>query len=55
LTIIISPVGRGRWRRVTLSIPQPADLFPAVRDGIVHVGMRWLIADRWWRVVEVQP
>lgn len=55
MTVVIVPRGRGNWKRVTLQVPAPADLFPAVRDGLVKVGAEWFIADRWWRVVEVTP
>jgi len=54
VTIVLVPAGRGNWRKVTLGIPMPADLFPSVRDGMVCAGDRWFIADRWWRVLEVR-
>jgi hypothetical protein len=54
MTLVLVPAGRGRWRRVTLGIPVPADLFPSLRDRQVRVGDRWFMADRWWRVIEVQ-
>jgi hypothetical protein len=54
MTVVIVPVGRGNWRRVALQIPASADLFPTVRDRVLHAGERWFLADRWWRVVEVR-
>ncbi len=55
MTIVIVPRGRGNWKRVELSIAQPADLFPAVRDQQVRVGDEWHVAGRLWRIVEVRP
>lgn len=54
LIVVIVPVGRGNWKRVELSIASPADLFPAVREGMVSAGDLWQMAGRWWRVVEVR-
>lgn len=53
MTVVLSPEGRGRWNRLTIQVPIPADLFPAIRDGQVHVGDRWFMAGRHWRVVQV--
>ena len=55
VTLIVSPVGRGRWRRITMTLDAPADLFPALRNQPVTLGMRIVFAGLTLRVVEVRP
>lgn len=55
MKLVLVPAGRGKWRRVTLDIASPADLFPSVRDHVPTPGERWFMAGRWWRLVEVRP
>ena len=55
MIIVLSPVGRGNWKRLTLVAHTPAQLFPEIRENRLDVGERWFMAGRWWRIVEVQP
>lgn len=55
MTVVMVPRGRGNWKRVTLQIDSPADLFPSMREAVVLPGTEWFIADRWWRLLEVLP
>lgn len=55
MTLILSPKGRGRWRRITMTLDAPADLFPALRNQPVAVGMVIQFAGLALRVCEVQP
>lgn len=55
MTLILTPEGRGKWRRVTMHIDAPADLFPALRNQPVTPGMRIVFAGLTLRVVEVMP
>jgi hypothetical protein len=54
VTLVLVPAGRGRWRKLVLEIPAPADLFPSVRDRQVRAGERWFMAGRWWWIREVR-
>ena len=49
MTLIVTPRGRGRWRRVTIQISKHGDLFA------VHVGEIITIGMFIFRVCEVRP
>lgn len=53
MILILTPKGRGRWRRITMSLDAPADLFPALRSQPVAVGMLIQFAGLTLRVVAV--
>lgn len=57
MILTLRPVGRGNWRLLTIVVHGPAGLFPLVRSdsGVVTVGEKWFMSERWWRVVEVSP
>lgn len=55
MTLVCRPKGRGNWRVVTFTIDAPADLFPALRNQPVTVGMVIRFAGLALRVCEVRP
>lgn len=54
MTLICCPKGRGNWHRITITVDAPADLFPALRDQSVSVGMVIQFAGLALRVCEVR-
>ncbi|MES2910596.1 MAG: hypothetical protein V4718_04360 [Pseudomonadota bacterium] len=55
MTLICRPKGRGNWRTVVFTIDASVDLFPALRDEPVVVGMLIHFAGLALRVVELRP
>ena len=55
MILSLVPSGRGNWKRLTLVVHAPAQLFPEIRQQRLEVGERWFMAGRWWRIVEVTP
>lgn len=50
MTVIVSPVGRGRWSRMAITYAGP-QLAPFT----VRVGERFELGGVTWRVCEVRP
>ena len=55
MTLLLRPKGRGNWTLVTMTLNAPLDLFPALRDRPVRVGMVIDFAGLKLRVCEVRP
>lgn len=55
MNLILKPTGRGNWRTVAITIDAPVDLFPALRNQPVTVGMVIRFAGLALRVCEVRP
>lgn len=55
MMLTLKPKGRGNWKTVTITIDAPVDLFPALRNQPVTVGMVIRFAGLALRVCEVHP
>lgn len=54
MILICRPKGKGNWTKITIVVNAPADLFPALRNQPVTVGMVIRFAGLALRVCEVK-